>query len=119
MSAWYMAADEILGKLEAAPEGKRSFCPFQHGNLRAGVYAPRSQDTQEPHGQDELYVVIRGSGWFVKGGESRAFKPGDAIFVEAGAEHAFTDFSNDFATWVIFWGARRRPEMTGCTRRAP
>ncbi len=104
MSAWYMSADEILGKLKAAPEGKQSYYPFQHGSLRAGLYAPKSRDAQEPHDQDELYVVIRGTGNFTKGGESRAFKPGDAIFVEAGAEHAFTDFSDDFATWVIFWG---------------
>ena len=104
MSDWHMSADAILGKLKAAPEGKQSFYPFQHGTLRAGVYSPRSHDTQEPHGQDELYVVISGTGYFAKGGERRAFKPGDAIFVEAGAEHAFTDFSDDFATWVIFWG---------------
>lgn len=24
--------------------------------------------------------------------------------LEAGTEHAFADFSDDFATWVIFWG---------------
>ncbi len=106
MSAWYMSADEILGKLKAAPEGKQSYYPFQHGTLRAGLYAPKSRDTQEPHDQDELYVVISGTGSFAKGGETRPFKPGDAIFVEAGAEHAFTDFSPDFATWVIFWGPK-------------
>ena len=106
MSDWYMSAEDILQKLETAPEGKRSFYPFQHGTVRAGVYAPRSHDAQEPHDQDELYVVIRGTGSFTKGGERRAFKPGDAIFVEAGAEHAFTEFSDDFATWVIFWGPK-------------
>ena len=90
----------------SSPEGKQSFYPFQHGTLRAGVYAPKSQDPQEPHDQDELYVVIRGTGSFAKDGETRTFKPGDAIFVEAGADHAFTDFSDDFATWVIFWGPR-------------
>ena len=106
MSAWYMSADEILGKLKAAPEGKQSYYPFQHGSLRAGLYAPKSRDAQEPHDQDELYVVISGTGRFAEGGETRPFKPGDAIFVEAGAEHAFTDFSPDFATWVIFRGPK-------------
>src|SRR5687767_4623730 len=71
MSDWHMSADTILGKLKAAPEGKQAFYPFQHGTLRAGVYAPSSQDRQEPHDQDELYVVIRGTGSFVKGGETR------------------------------------------------
>ncbi len=104
MSDWYMSVEDILGSLKAAPEGKQSFYPFRHGTLRAGVYSPKRHDTQEPHDQDELYVVISGTGNFTKGGERRAFKAGDAIFVEAGAEHAFTDFSDDFATWVIFWG---------------
>tara|TARA_R110002073_G_scaffold49320_2_gene131727 strand:- start:169 stop:279 length:111 start_codon:yes stop_codon:yes gene_type:complete len=27
------------------------------------------------------------------------------IFVEAGAEHRFENFSEDFSTWVVFWGA--------------
>ena len=106
MSDWHMSADAILGKLKAAPEGKQAFYPLQHGSLRAGVYAPSSQDRQEPHDQDELYVVIRGIGSFVKGGETRSFKPGDAIFVEAGTDHAFTEFSEDFATWMIFWGPK-------------
>jgi mannose-6-phosphate isomerase-like protein (cupin superfamily) len=50
--------------------------------------------------------VISGTGTFAKGQEQTAFKPGGAIFVEAGAEHAFTDFRSDFATWVIFWGPK-------------
>ena len=26
------------------------------------------------------------------------------LFVEAGVDHRFVDFSDDFETWVIFWG---------------
>jgi len=26
------------------------------------------------------------------------------IFVEAGVEHRFEDFTDDFETWVVFWG---------------
>lgn len=42
MSDRCMSAEEILRKLETAPEGKRSFYPFQHGSLRAGVCSPRA-----------------------------------------------------------------------------
>ncbi|HEY0106857.1 MAG TPA: cupin domain-containing protein, partial [Rhizomicrobium sp.] len=56
------------------------------------------------HQQDELYVVASGSGTFVKNGDRRTFGPLDVLFVEAGAEHRFEDFSADFAAWVIFWG---------------
>jgi len=70
--------------------------------MKVGLYAP--EDIQGPHKQDELYIVVSGSGDFVKNGERRAFQAHDVIFVEAEATHRFENFSNDFATWVIFWG---------------
>ncbi|WP_395686755.1 hypothetical protein [Aestuariivirga sp.] len=30
--------------------------------------------------------------------------PGDAIFVAAGVQHRFLDFSNDLGMWVLFYG---------------
>ena len=72
--------------------------------MRVLLYAPRGQDTQTPHRQDELYVIQSGSGVFDKSGEKRPFGPGDVIFVEAHAEHRFADFTDDFSAWAIFWG---------------
>jgi mannose-6-phosphate isomerase-like protein (cupin superfamily) len=72
--------------------------------MKAGLYAPRDRDDQTAHKQDELYIVVSGSGRFAKNGDERRFQPNDVIFVEAGADHRFLDFTDDFATWVIFWG---------------
>jgi mannose-6-phosphate isomerase-like protein (cupin superfamily) len=72
--------------------------------MRVGLYAPRGPDDQSPHHQDELYIIASGSGWFVKGKERVPFAPEDVLFVEAGTEHRFEDFTADFAAWVIFWG---------------
>lgn len=33
-----------------------------------------------------------------------AVKPGDLLFVPAGVEHRFGPFTDDFATWVLFYG---------------
>jgi mannose-6-phosphate isomerase-like protein (cupin superfamily) len=49
-------------------------------------------------------VVISGSGHFTNGGLRTPFGPGDLLFVPAGVEHRFQDFSEDFAIWVIFYG---------------
>jgi mannose-6-phosphate isomerase-like protein (cupin superfamily) len=49
-------------------------------------------------------VIARGTGRLVVEGASFAFSPGDVLNVAAGAEHRFEDFSDDFATWVIFYG---------------
>jgi mannose-6-phosphate isomerase-like protein (cupin superfamily) len=77
---------------------------LRHGSMKIGLYAPRGADTQTPHAQDELYIVVSGTGAFVKNGARTDFAPHDAIFVEAGAEHRFVDFTDDFSAWVIFWG---------------
>jgi mannose-6-phosphate isomerase-like protein (cupin superfamily) len=86
------------------PDGKRFAEVFTHGTLSVEVYAPRGIDPQQPHRRDEIYVVIRGSGVFFCGAERMRFGPGDLLFVPAGAEHRFEHFSEDFATWVIFYG---------------
>ncbi|MEK0082239.1 cupin domain-containing protein [Benzoatithermus flavus] len=107
MQDWIASLDRIVAALEETPEGKRFHYPIRHGSMRVGVYAPRPpHDPQAPHEQDELYIVISGSGTFVKGDERRPFRPGDAIFVEAGVPHRFEDYDAGFATWVVFWGPR-------------
>lgn len=77
---------------------------IRHGTMNAGMYAPHKTDDQEPHTQDELYVVVNGSGFFRIEDERRPFGPGDLLFVPAGVEHRFEDFTPDFAVWAIFWG---------------
>lgn len=68
------------------------------------LYAPRDHDPQTPHAQDEVYVVVSGSGEFVNGEERHPFGPGDVLFVPAGRTHRFENFTGDFQTWVIFHG---------------
>lgn len=77
---------------------------LRHGTLSVEIYAPRGQDLQQPHTRDELYVVISGSGRFDHDGVLTSFAPGDVLFVPAGAPHRFTEFTDDFATWVLFYG---------------
>jgi mannose-6-phosphate isomerase-like protein (cupin superfamily) len=85
-------------------DGEDFFVGMRHGTMRAELYKPVGRDAQTPHSQDELYIVLQGSGTFAKNGERRSFQPGDVIFVEARAEHRFENFSEDFETWVVFWG---------------
>jgi hypothetical protein len=49
------------------PKGERSAPVLAHGSMVVKYYAPRESDEQTPHTRDELYVVARGSGWFVNG----------------------------------------------------
>ena len=94
---------ESLARLPG-PEGKRSTTVLEHGTLRVGMYAPRGHDPQTPHEQDEVYVVMSGSGEFVSGDQRHAFGTGDVLFVPAGVAHRCEAFSDDLAVWVIFYG---------------
>ena len=77
---------------------------FSHGTLSIEVYRPSKIDLQQPHNRDEAYIVISGQGEFVSGDERTTFKAGDFLFVPAYVEHRFENFSDDFSTWVIFYG---------------
>lgn len=84
-----------------------------HGTMQVELFAPHGRDTQQPHRQDELYIISRGSGLLVRGEERAPVKAGDVLFVPAGMTHRFEEFTGDFETWVIFWGEdggeRERP----------
>lgn len=86
------------------PQGERSVALFDHGSLVVKLYAPRGTDPQTPHSRDEVYVVAQGNGEFVCDGARYAFTPNEVLFVAAGVEHRFENFSDDFAVWVFFYG---------------
>lgn len=77
---------------------------FKRGDLSVELFAPQEVDIQQPHEQDEIYIVVAGTGLFRRGAERVPFGPGDFLFVAAGVPHAFETFTNDFKTWVIFFG---------------
>lgn len=77
---------------------------FEHGTLTVEIYKPEKVDLQQPHSRDEVYVVVSGTGEFMNDGERTTFAPGDFLFVPAGVEHRFENFTDDFSTWVIFYG---------------
>ena len=75
--------------------------------LEIGVYvlvAPEP-DRQQPHEDDEVYVVLEGEGVLEIEGEPVELREGHGVFVPAGAEHRFLGYEQ-LALLVIF---ERRP----------
>jgi mannose-6-phosphate isomerase-like protein (cupin superfamily) len=103
MPAYRFTTGDALARLPGK-EGERFVELFRHGSLSVELYAPREHDPQQPHTRDEVYVVVQGTGRFRNGEERHRFAPGDLLFVPAGVEHRFEEFSNDLAVWVIFYG---------------
>jgi len=98
----HIQPSDALASLNDSP--KEFIELFQHGRLTVEVYKPELTDAQTPHDRDEIYVVIAGSGKFVNGNRTVEFKAGDFLFVPAGIEHRFINFTSDFSTWVFFYG---------------
>lgn len=86
------------------PSGERFVSALSHGSMSVELYAPIDNDPQSPHDKDELYFTISGSGVFRIGSERHRFGPSTCFFVPARVDHRFEEFSDDFTTWVVFWG---------------
>src|SRR5262245_24268129 len=88
------------------PAGEHFVTLLQRGTLDVALSLPRRPNEQTPHEQDEIYVVIRGRGILFHDGERDSFESGDLLFVAAGTEHHFENFSEDLAVWRVFYGSR-------------
>jgi mannose-6-phosphate isomerase-like protein (cupin superfamily) len=76
---------------------------FDSPSLELGVYvlvAPEP-DEQEPHDQDEIYVVLEGTGILTVAGDEMELHRGDAAFVAAGTEHRFSAYQR-LTLFVLF-----------------
>jgi mannose-6-phosphate isomerase-like protein (cupin superfamily) len=75
----------------------------ESAGVEIGVYvlvAPEP-DRQQPHDDDEIYVVLEGAGVLQVEGAHVAVREGSAVFVEAGADHRFTAYEN-LSVLVVF-----------------
>jgi mannose-6-phosphate isomerase-like protein (cupin superfamily) len=88
------------------PEGVWDKMVFEHGTMSVIVFTPRGRDYQTTHKQDELYIVIKGSGTLMVEDTPHPFVEGDVLFVPADRLHRFSEFSPDLITWAIFWGPK-------------
>jgi quercetin dioxygenase-like cupin family protein len=73
-------------------------------DLSCGLYvlAAGATDEQQPHTEDEIYVVIGGQARFTAADETRDCAPGDVIFVAALVPHRFHDITEELRVVVVF-----------------
>src|SRR5829696_3448911 len=107
--------EQVRRRLEAGNGGYEVV--HSSPGLEVGVYvlvAPEP-DKQQPHADDEVYVVLEGSGVLNVEGEAIPVSVGQALFVPAGADHRFTAYEG-LSVLVIF---ARADAGGGAQRAAP
>lgn len=100
---------EVKRRLEAASGGYEVV--HQSPGLGIGVYvlvAPEP-DRQQPHSDDEVYIVLEGRGVLNVEGDEFPLAEGSVHFVPAGAEHRFTGYEG-LTVLVIF--SRQHPALS-------
>jgi mannose-6-phosphate isomerase-like protein (cupin superfamily) len=73
-------------------------------DLSAGLYVLEAGavDRQEPHTEDEVYVILEGRSRFTAGDATRDVGPGDTLFVPATVPHRFHDIAETLRVVVVF-----------------
>ncbi len=116
LPAHAFAIEQVRQRLEAGNGGYEVV--HASPGLEVGVYvlvAPEP-DTQQPHADNEVYVVLEGRGVLNVEGEAIPVSEGQAIFVPAGADHQFTAYEG-LSVLVIF--ARAAGSGGTARREAP
>lgn len=98
-----MTLAEALAQLPG-PNGEGFVSVFKHGSLVLEILAPPSSVPLPPHTRDEVYIVVQGTGELLNGGTRVPVSPGDFLFVPAGVDHHFENFTDDLTIWILFYG---------------
>ena len=92
----------VFGGLDAKGTGYVEH--LRRPDLSLGTYSLRAgaEDPQEPHTEDEGYVVTAGRAKFTSSGEAIDVAAGSVFFVEAHEVHRFHDITDDLSVLVFF-----------------
>jgi mannose-6-phosphate isomerase-like protein (cupin superfamily) len=73
-------------------------------NMSVGLYAlgQGSQDAQQPHAQDEVYLVVSGRASITVGEETTTVGRGSVVYVPALVPHRFHHITEDLRVLVVF-----------------
>ena len=100
MNSW-----EILDAIsERKRRGERYYEFFRGRSFSTGIsgLSVGQSHPQQPHTEDEVYYIVRGSGRMKIGDQDRAVKPGSVVFVGAGEQHGFHSIEEDLEVLVVF-----------------
>lgn len=98
---------ELLAKVEPGSVSFREF--LSTPSLSCSIYhlPAGSKEMQRAHEEDELYLVLSGTGRLRVDGDQHEVKEGTLMYVRASCDHAFFDIHEDLTVLAFFGTAVR------------
>jgi mannose-6-phosphate isomerase-like protein (cupin superfamily) len=77
---------------------------LRRDSMSCGLYVlePGAEDPQEPHQEDEVYVVLDGRARLLVDGRDQPVGPGSVVFVARTVPHRFHDIAERLSVLVFF-----------------
>ena len=77
---------------------------LRRDSMSCGLYVLEAgaTDPQEPHQEDEVYVVLSGRAWLRAGDRDDPVGPGSVLFVARTVPHRFHDITERLSVLVFF-----------------
>jgi len=77
---------------------------LRRDSMSCGLYVlePGADDPQEPHQEDEVYVVLSGRAQLMVAGRDQPVEPGGVLFVARTVPHRFHDVTERLSVLVFF-----------------
>jgi mannose-6-phosphate isomerase-like protein (cupin superfamily) len=77
---------------------------LRRDSLSCGLYVlePGADDPQQPHQEDEVYVVLAGRARLTVAGQDQPVGPGSVVFVARTVAHRFSDVTERLSALVFF-----------------
>ena len=100
-----MRAESLNELLQRRAQGEGPYLEFvREESMSVGLYVlpAGAVDHQQPHSEDEVYVVLAGRGRFSAGDDTRHVGPGDTLFVPATEPHHFHEIEQELRLIVVF-----------------
>jgi mannose-6-phosphate isomerase-like protein (cupin superfamily) len=107
-----MKAFEIRDLIAQQAAGDQKYLEFlKVADLSMGLYVLKTgePDLQQPHREDEVYVVVGGQAKIRVGDEDRDVQNGSIVYVAKGVPHRFHSITNDLRVLVFFAPAETSP----------
>lgn len=100
-----MDSFELADMMEKQRESSKQYLEFLRvPALSMGIYRlpAESEDTQQPHTEDEVYYVTHGMATIRVADEDQPVVPGSIVYVPANVVHYFHNITEDLTLLVFF-----------------